>query len=123
MRTTFLLLSLLAGCSDPSTPSDAGPLPDGALADAPFAGDAGPGFDAGPRSDAGPRPDGGPILPCTGLPGVTTSNVVAGLHPDAGVVHPGTRTLLSLPQGISPSLDGITAVAIEDDALTVRTLP
>lgn len=101
---------------------DAGPVPDGAMLDAPGSLDAGPGVDA-PRPDTGPRPDAGPIVPCTGLGGVTVSNVVAGLHPDAGVVHPGTRTLLSLPQGVSPSLAGIAAVVVEDDALTVRTLP
>ncbi len=120
---TLASLGLVVGCSSPTVgevdsgvPGDAAHVGDGAIED------AGP-HDAGPRPDTGPRPDGGPIAACTGLAGVTLTNVVAALHPDAGVVHPATRTLVSLPQAISPSLTGITSVRVEDDALTVATLP
>jgi hypothetical protein len=126
MRALFALLLLSSsalGCSTPtSSEADGGVRNDAAPADGAPIDDAGP-HDAGPRPDTGPRPDAGPIEACIGLSGVTLANVVAGLHPDAGVVHPATRTLLSLPQSISPSLTGISAVLVEDDALTVTTLP
>lgn len=128
LASLFLIVSSLAGlamgCSTPTgSETDSGVPHDGAPDDgASTLDDAGP-RDAGPRPDTGPRPDAGPIEACTGLAGVTLTNVVAALHPDAGVVHPGTRTLVSLPQAISPSLTGIATVVIEDDTLTVATLP
>lgn len=107
-----------AGC-DGRTPSDS----DGSAGDAGMADGALP--DGGPPMylDAGPRTDAGPILPCTGLPGVTIENVLTPLHPSSGVLHPGTRTLLSLPQGLSRSLRGVSAVTLTDDAMTIHTLP
>src|SRR5262245_47573507 len=91
IATVWLLAGL--GCGGPVGPARDAGASDGSVP-----------YDGGPPVfiDAGPIPDGGPVQECVGLPGVTLENVGTPLHGTSGVLHPSTRTLVSLPQGLAP---------------------